>query len=469
MKQRVQNFLAIAIILASTLALPLTANALDRATIRRYAENNILFYDPNGGYTYSGDINTCGNVNYAGEQVWADWELDAIQANRPFYEAAIKKQSTYIPWQLMAAIHSMEHSLQRDNPANGQGAYQLYSYTAGGTNDNAFYPEGEISDEEFARQTEIAVSVIAGKASGLDLSTDDGVKRLLFAYNGMAAKYIEKAKNMGYSDSEAGNGEGSAYVMNRYDAQRDPTSDGMSQYWPGLFVADGKYDETATQTRFGAFVKFKALTGDCSADCPGERTETYTSSLGKVYCGYKQGDSEWADYRADGSNTGTISKRGCFATATATIVSGFGKANSEGIRVNPKDMCYTGESEYASASSPYHICYTGSKDGFPISSKIGAYGLTLKASNTSEGASLSGDAMAGYLRDGYGIVIDEKTGGWTTSQHKIAIVDVRSANGGYEFYVLNPSNGPNGSRPNGWYSTSTITSEMKGYWVIGEK
>ena len=49
MKQRLISFAAIALILATSLGLPLTVNAIDRATIRRYAENNILFYNPEDG------------------------------------------------------------------------------------------------------------------------------------------------------------------------------------------------------------------------------------------------------------------------------------------------------------------------------------------------------------------------------------------------------------------------------------
>lgn len=46
MKQRLKSFAIVALIVAATLGLPLTVNAIDRATIRRFAENNILFYNP---------------------------------------------------------------------------------------------------------------------------------------------------------------------------------------------------------------------------------------------------------------------------------------------------------------------------------------------------------------------------------------------------------------------------------------
>jgi hypothetical protein len=211
-----------------------------------------------GGTTGVGD-----NKNYAGDQVWSDAELAMIAENQPFYEKAANEHN--FPWQLLAVFHSVEHGLQRDNPSNGQGAYQLYSYTDGGTNENAFLPAGPIDDDEFQRQTDIAADVIVGKISGRDINDDNVVKRLFFEYNGAAGVYKTKAKNMGFSDEEAENGEGSAYVMNRFDAQRDPTSPEMSPYWPGRFVRDGVYDSSSTSNGFGTFVKYKALggTGSC--------------------------------------------------------------------------------------------------------------------------------------------------------------------------------------------------------------
>ncbi len=203
------------------------------------------------------------NVNYAGDQVWSDSELQMIQANRPFYEEAANKYG--FPWQVLAVLHSLEHALLRDNPANGQGVYQLYTYTAGGTNENAFLPAGPISDEEFQRQTDIAASLVS--SYGLNSDSDDGVKRFFFKYNGQAKPYIDKAVAMGFSQEEAMNGEGSAYVMNRFDARRDPTSSGMDPLWPGRYTRDGHYDPSSTTNNFGAYVKYIALGGTGSGFC----------------------------------------------------------------------------------------------------------------------------------------------------------------------------------------------------------
>ena len=199
-----------------------------------------------------------GNRNYAGVEVWSSAELQAIEANQPFYEEAAKKYG--FPWQVMAVLHSLETSLRRYNPGNGQGVYQLYSYTGGGTNSNRFEPAESISEEEFRRQTLIAAEIVSGMVG--DLNNPDNVKRLFFQYNGTAEVYVQKAINMGFTEEQARNGEGSAYVMNRYDAQRDPTSSSMSPLWPGRFVGDHDYDATSTTTGFGAFVKYEALAGD---------------------------------------------------------------------------------------------------------------------------------------------------------------------------------------------------------------
>ena len=213
------------------------------------------------------------NVNYAGAQVWSDAEMQTIQANQAIYEEAANKFN--FPWQILAVLHSHETGLRRYNPANGQGVYQLYSYTAGGTNKNRFEPAESISEEEFRRQTLIAAEVVSGMVG--DLNDPGNIKRLFFQYNGVASVYIEKAINMGFSEEEARNGEGSAYVMNRYDARRDPTSSSMSSLWPGRYVADGVYDSSSVSYGFGAFVQYEALAGlssQCSTSGGGNIAET---------------------------------------------------------------------------------------------------------------------------------------------------------------------------------------------------
>lgn len=201
------------------------------------------------------------NQNYAGDTVWTDEQLAAIEANRQVYEKA--EQQYGIPWQAIATMHSLETNLLKVNPANGQGIYQLYTYTVGGTNGNAFLPVGPVSDEEFERQTMIAAEQMKQmiEGQGLSVDSDEGIKSLLFQYNGRSPRYIEKALALGFSEAEANIGEGSPYVMNRYDARRDPNSSEMDPAWPGRYVADNVFEPSATQADFGGFVKYIALAG----------------------------------------------------------------------------------------------------------------------------------------------------------------------------------------------------------------
>ena len=215
-------------------------------------------------FFYDGDEEKCGsgvgagNYNYAGATVWSEAELEAISANQAVYEEAASEYG--FPWQILAVIHSSETALRRYNPANGQGVYQMFSYTGGGTNENRFEPASEISEEEFLRQTKLAAEFI-NRISGGSLESEGEIKRLFFRYNGTSGQYIQKALALGFSQEEAENGEGSPYVMNRYDALRDPTSASMNPVWAGRYVRDGQYDAGSTSTFFGAFVKFEALSG----------------------------------------------------------------------------------------------------------------------------------------------------------------------------------------------------------------
>lgn len=258
-------------IIMSSLLIGSSTFALSQANLEFFARNGIYYYDPSGS-----NVNcTVGSMmNYAGAQILSSAQQEALQANQPFYEAASAKvlaeHGYNLPWQVIATLHYKEHGLQRDNPANGQGAYQLYSYTGGGNNANAFLPAGPISDEEFQRQTDLVAELVATSyGSGLDLTNSDDVKRMFFKYNGAAQQYYDRAIAMGFSDEEARNGEGSTYVMNRYDARRDPASPEMSPLWEGRFTHDGQWDSSSTSDKtFGAFVVYEALGG--SGFCSGE-------------------------------------------------------------------------------------------------------------------------------------------------------------------------------------------------------
>ena len=247
--------------LNSTFSIVTSTYAITADQLREIERDRSYFYNPTSS-SYSTNYSYLGcapNTNYRGDVIWSDSELAAINANRSFYEAAASQYG--FPWQIMAVIHYQEHNLLRTNPSNGEGIYQLTTYTNQGTNANRFEPTTTaVSDDEFMRQTNIAAKIIAEKGAGLDLYTDSGIKNLFYNYNGHGGAYYKaKALALGFTETEAAIGEGSPYVMNRYDEQRDPASPNMNPAWRGIFVGNGVYSETAVDTRFGAFTRYAAL------------------------------------------------------------------------------------------------------------------------------------------------------------------------------------------------------------------
>ena len=249
--------------ITSTLGIISSTYAITANQLREIEQDRSYFYNPNSSaYSTNNSYVGCApNTNYRGDNVWSDSELATINANRPFYEAAANQYN--FPWQIMAVIHYQEHNLLRNNPSNGEGIYQLTTYTNGGSNSNRFTPTSTaVSDDEFMRQTNIAARIIAKKGAGLDLYADSGIKNLFYNYNGHGGThYKAKALALGFTEAEAAIGEGSPYVMNRYDEQRDPLSPNMNPAWRGIFVGNGVYDTNATDSRNGAFVNYMALVG----------------------------------------------------------------------------------------------------------------------------------------------------------------------------------------------------------------
>ena len=212
--------------------------------------------------------------NYAGDEILSQAERDKIAANRPVYEEAARENN--MPWQILAVLHYREHSLNVSNPSNGQGIYQLYSYTSGGTNSNAFKPAGPVTTEEFLRQTKIAAKLVK-EQYGPELTANPDsrtVKKMFFRYNGEAEIYKKQALDMGFTPEQASIGEGSPYVMSRADAKRDSTKGSMS--WE-MFVGDGVSTTGHNERNFGAYVVYLALggftdnsgTSGCSGSQPG--------------------------------------------------------------------------------------------------------------------------------------------------------------------------------------------------------
>ena len=230
---------------------------------------------PEGGNSGSSStgISASGNKLYNGDPVISDSLMEKVKENQPFYEAAAKKYGGF-PWQILAVLHIREHGAERSNPGNGQGAYQLYSYTAGGTNSNAFLPAGEISDAEFTRQTEIVAKMISDK--NIDFNSEGGIKRFFFEYNGLASAYIAQARDLGYTEKEANWGEGSPYVMNMADEKRDPTK---NHNWKQIVTDGGSPVNYPANTVPGAYVMYTALGGVGSMCSAGGNGNLNTTAL----------------------------------------------------------------------------------------------------------------------------------------------------------------------------------------------
>lgn len=205
----------------------------------------------------STSITVADNKLYNGEPVIAESLMEKVKENQPFYEEAAKKHG--FPWQIIAVLHINETGATRYNPSNGQGVYQLYSYTDGGTNSNAFPAAESISDAEFARQTEIVADLIeTSYGKGLDLNTEGGVKRFFFQYNGTAQVYIAQARDLGFTEEEANWGEGSPYVMNMADEKRDPTK---NSNWKQIIYDGGSAVNHPANTSAGAYLMYAVLGG----------------------------------------------------------------------------------------------------------------------------------------------------------------------------------------------------------------
>lgn len=251
-------FYLCAVVIFTTLSIVTPVSALKEKTWDMYDLNYIYYYDPEGEECTptSGSVVSGDNTLYNGDPVLSAASLQKIAENKPFYEKSANKYN--IPWQIIATLHYREAGLNRYNPSNGQGAYQLYSYTGGGKNGNAFLPAGPISDDEFQRQTDIVAKLIRDNyGAGLNLNTDDDVKLFFFRYNGTASSYISQARDLGFSEAEARRGEGSPYVMNLADEKRDSRK---NPNWKQITHDGGAMIDPAN-LQPGAFVIFSSLGG----------------------------------------------------------------------------------------------------------------------------------------------------------------------------------------------------------------
>ena len=119
---------------------------------------------------------------------------------------------------------------------------------------------GAYTDEQFQTATNAAAQFVLDKMGSTKLTTDDNVKLAFFRYNGVAQVYKTQALNLGFSSAQANNGEGSPYVMNRYDKKRDPSVEPTksNRTW-GQIKTDGGSLSYPANLDYGAFVIYKAL------------------------------------------------------------------------------------------------------------------------------------------------------------------------------------------------------------------
>lgn len=193
------------------------------------------------------------NKDYAGNQVFTDDQWAKVQEYKPLYEKASQQQGDNIPWAVLAAIHVRESNLSRTNP-NGDGIFQILTLDV---------PTGhENTDAEFIEQAVAALNVFKDKLEGRDPSDDDNIKYAFFGYNGRAGVYKTQARDLGFTEEEANNGEGSPYVMNRADAKRDPTVEPTKSNgtW-GQIKRDYGPIEYPANSDYGAYVYYIAAGG----------------------------------------------------------------------------------------------------------------------------------------------------------------------------------------------------------------
>lgn len=206
-------------------------------------------YPSGGGITPGNDGNIQGNKDYRGQSILTDSQIALLNANKRFYQSAA---ATYgIPWQMIAAIHYRENSLLKSGPSNGHGPYQIWKYS---------YQVGAYTDEQFQDATNSAAQFIKEKLGSRSCTSADNVKYGFFAYNGISSAYKNQATKLGFTSDQANNGEGSPYVMNRYDKMRDPTVEPTksNNTWGQIKVDGGPIVYPANQD-YGAYVVYCSL------------------------------------------------------------------------------------------------------------------------------------------------------------------------------------------------------------------
>jgi hypothetical protein len=187
------------------------------------------------------------NYDYAGRQILNSSELQAVSQNEPTYQQAAQQYN--IPWEVLAAIHYRESGLKLVNE-DSSGLYAI---------SGASWPPGPVSAAEFSAETQQAASFIHNQSPDLTTSSSsDIVKQAFFDYNGAAHAYVLQALNLGFTQAQADIGEGSPYVMNGADQQRDPSVNTTT--WGQVKVDNGPIVYPA-DAAYGAYIVYADLVG----------------------------------------------------------------------------------------------------------------------------------------------------------------------------------------------------------------
>lgn len=205
-----------------------------------------------------GQVTSSSNLDYAGRPILGTGPRVLLSANLQTYQDAASQED--IPWQILAAVHYRESNFSTKAPLDhtSDGQYQI---TDGGSRTAGAYPDQpgqQLTPEQFKQQTVDAAKFLKKKNSELNgTPTVETVKKTLWLYNGTGDPlYKNQAKALGFNpDSEAY--EGSPYVMNFANAERDPTVAPAGSWLQWLSrTAKGK-----ANSQYGAFLVYSSLSG----------------------------------------------------------------------------------------------------------------------------------------------------------------------------------------------------------------
>lgn len=327
-----------------------------------YSNNDILKYNPDDSDTCSvnsgAGFSAKDNLDYAGNTVLTEAQMQSIASNQPIYQEAAT--AAEIPWQLLAAMHIRESGLRRVGPANGDGPYQIVSTSS---------KIGPLTEDEFKAATVEAASFMKGKSGGKDLSNPDNVKYTFFAYNGTSGDYKDQARALGFTDEQANNGEGSPYVMNRFDLKRDPTVTPTStnNTWGQIKVDHGSIDYPANRD-YGAFVYYSVLAGISSSTCgsgadgglvSGGMNETQARAFMDIYSS-DPNNRQYIGSSSCGCRGGCLKNCTSFSSYFInkyTTIAGFDGSvrGGNGNQIVPNMIARNPDIQYGSVPRPYAI------------------------------------------------------------------------------------------------------------------